>query len=423
LPSPQVVIVGGGFGGLNAAKGLLRSPVEITLVDRRNFHLFQPLLYQVATGGLSPADIAAPLRAIFGSDKNVRVLQAEVSDLDLDRRELSMDGECLAYDYLILATGATHHYFGREDWARWAPGLKTIEDATGIRARILDSFERAEREKDLAKREALLTFVIVGGGPTGVELAGAIGELARETLAFDFRAIDPRSSRILLLEAADRLLLTYPPGLAARATKALSDLGVTVLTGVKVTNIAEGGVAIDRGGEADVVKAETVLWAAGVKASPLGAKLAARSQAQVDRAGRILVEPDLSLRGHPEVFVVGDLASLHQDGEPLPGVAPVAIQQGRYVAAAIESRIAGRPSPPFRYLDRGSLAVIGRARAVALVWGRRFWGYPAWLLWLFVHLLYLVEFENRVIVLIQWGWSYLTRNRRARLITKAPECD
>ncbi len=423
MPSPQVVIVGGGFGGLNAVKGLLGSPVEITLIDRRNFHLFQPLLYQVATGGLSPADIAAPLRAIFGSEKNVRVLQAEVSDLDLDRRELSMDGERVTYDYLVLATGATHHYFGREDWARWAPGLKTIEDATGIRARILDSFERAERERDPAKREALLTFVIVGGGPTGVELAGAIGELARETLAFDFRAIDPRSSRILLLEAADRLLLSYPPELAARAVKALSDLGVTVWTNVKVTGIEEGGVAIDRGGGADALKAETILWAAGVKASPLGAKLAARSQAQVDRAGGLLVEPDLSLRGHPEVFVVGDLASLHQDGAPLPGVAPVAIQQGRYVARAIESRIAGRPSPPFRYLDRGSLAVIGRARAVALVWGRPFWGYPAWLLWLFVHLLYLVEFENRVIVLIQWGWSYLTRNRRARLITKAPDCD
>ena len=423
MPSPRVVIVGGGFGGLNAAKGLLRSPVEITLVDRRNFHLFQPLLYQVATGGLTPADIAAPLRAMFGREKNVRVLRAEVSDLDLDRRELTLDGDHLTYDYLVLATGATHHYFGHDDWARWAPGLKTIEDATGIRARILDSFERAERERDPAKREALLTFVIVGGGPTGVELAGAIGELARETLAFDFRAIDPRSSRILLLEAADRLLLSYPPKLSARAAKALADLGVTVWTNVKVTSIEEGSVAIDRSGEADTLEAETVLWAAGVKASPLGEKLKARSQARVDRAGRILVEPDLSLQGHPEVFVVGDLASLHQDGQPLPGVAPVAIQQGRYVARAIEARIAGKPSPPFRYQDRGSLAVIGRARAVALVWGRRFWGYPAWLLWLFVHLLYLVEFENRVIVAILWGWSYLTRNRRARIITKAPECD
>jgi len=423
LPSPQVVIVGGGFAGLNAAKGLLRAPVEVTLVDRRNFHLFQPLLYQVATGGLTPADIAAPLRAMFGREKNVRVLQAEVSDLDLERRELALDGDVLTYDYLILATGATHHYFGREDWARWAPGLKTIEDATGIRARILDSFERAERERDPAKREALLTFVIVGGGPTGVELAGAIGELARETLAFDFRAIDPRSSRILLLEAADRLLLSYPPELSARAAKALACLGVSVWTGVKVTSIEDGSVAIDRSGEADVLKAETILWAAGVKASPLGEKLAVRSQVRVDRAGRILVEPDLSLQGYSEVFVVGDLASLHQDGQPLPGVAPVAIQQGRYVARAIEDRIGGKPSAPFRYLDRGSLAVIGRARAVALVWGRRFWGYPAWLLWLFVHLLYLVEFENRVIVVIQWGWSYLTRNRRARIITKAPECD
>jgi NADH dehydrogenase len=421
LPSPHVVIVGGGFGGLNAAKALVRAPVEITLVDRRNFHLFQPLLYQVATGGLSPADIAAPLRALLAREKTVRVIQAEVSDVDPDRRELAMNGERLAYDYLVLATGAAHHYFGHEDWARWAPGLKTIEDATAIRARILHAFEAAERERDEAKREALLTFAIVGGGPTGVELAGAIGELARETLRHDFRAIDPRRSRILLLEAADRLLLGYPEELSARAAKALSELGVTVLTSVKVTGVEEGGVAIDRAGTTERVKAETVLWAAGVKASPLGAKLAARSQAQVDGAGRLLVEPDLSARGHPEVFVIGDLAAFHQDGQLLPGIAPVAIQQGRYVATAIESRIAGRAPAPFRYVDRGSLAVIGRARAVGLVWGRRFWGYPAWLLWLFVHLLYLVEFENRLIVLLQWGWSYLTRNRRARLITTAPE--
>jgi NADH dehydrogenase len=415
LADPRVVIVGGGFGGLNAAKGLLRSKVAITLVDRRNFHLFQPLLYQVATGGLSPADIAAPLRAIFAHDKNVRVLQAEVSDVDLDRRELSLGGERLPYDYLVLATGATHHYFGNEEWARWAPGLKTIEDATAIRARILEAFERAER--DPSNAETHLTFVIVGGGPTGVELAGAIGELARDTLRSDFRAIDPRSSRILLLEAADRLLLSYPPSLAEHAAKALSDLGVTVWNHVKVTGVGPGQVAIDREGRSEVIKAGTVLWAAGVKGSRVGALLAGRSKAQVDRAGRILVEPDLSLAGHPEVFVVGDLAALRQDGDFLPGVAPVAIQQGRYVAKAIEARIAGRTVPPFRYRDRGSLAVIGRARAVALVWGRRFWGYPAWLLWLFVHLLYLVEFESRVLVVIQWGWSYLTRNRRARLIT------
>jgi len=293
-----------------------------------------------------------------------------------------------------------------------------------MRARILDAFERAERERDPARREALLTFAIVGGGPTGVELAGAIGELARETLRHDFRSIDPRRARILLLEAASRLLLGYPPELSARATKSLSDLGVTVWLNVKVTNIDKGGVEIDHGGQLDGVKAETVLWAAGVKASPLAAKLKARSSAEVDRAGRVLVEPDLSVPGHPEVFVIGDLAAFHQDGDLLPGIAPVAIQQGRYVARVIEHRSGGRPSPPpFRYLDRGSLAVIGRARAVALLWGRRVWGYPAWLLWLFVHLLYLVEFENRVIVLIQWGWSYVTRNRRARLITRAPERD
>lgn len=415
--------MGGGFGGLNAAKALLRSQVEITLLDRRNFHLFQPLLYQVATGGLSPADIAAPLRAIFRRHESVRVLQAEVNDLDLERREVSTEGERLSYDYLLLATGATHHYFGHEDWARFAPGLKTIEDATDVRARILDAFEKAERERDEAKRNALLTFVIVGGGPTGVELAGAIGELARETLRHDFRAIDPSRSRILLLEAADRLLLSYPEELSSRAAKALSDLGVTVWLKVKVTSIEKRGVAIERDGRTDVLEAETVLWAAGVKASPLGAKVASRSGAEVDRAGRVVVEPDLSVRGHPEVFVIGDLAVFHQDGQLLPGIAPVAIQQGRYVAAAIESRIAGKPSPPFRYVDRGSLAVIGRARAVALLWGRRIWGYPAWLLWLFVHLLYLVEFENRVIVLVQWGWSYVTRNRRARLITKVSERD
>jgi NADH dehydrogenase len=344
-----------------------------------------------------------------------------VSDVDLERRELWMDGERLPYDYLVLATGATHHYFGHEDWARWAPGLKTIEDATSIRSRILEAFERAER--DPSHREALLTFAVVGGGPTGVELAGAIGELARETLASDFRAIDPRSARILLLEAADRLLQSYPAPLAERAAKALSDLGVSVWTNVKVIGIEASGVAIESAGKAELVKAETVLWAAGVKGSPLGAQLASRSQVQVDRAGRVLVESDLSVTGHPDVFVIGDLAALRQDGELLPGVAPVAIQQGRYVASAIEARIAGRTPTPFRYRDRGSLAVIGRARAVALVWGRRFWGYPAWLLWLFVHLLYLVEFESRVIVLIQWGWSYLTRNRRARLITGAPPRD
>ncbi len=420
MPAPEVVIVGGGFGGLNAAKRLLRSGVRITLVDRRNFHLFQPLLYQVATGGLSPADIAAPLRSLFADEKNVRVLLAEVSDLDLDRRELSIGDERLTYDYLVLATGATHHYFGHEDWARWAPGLKTIEDATSIRARILEAFERAEREP--SNREALLTFAIVGGGPTGVELAGAIGELARETLAFDFRAIDPRSARILLLEAADRILLSYPPALAERAAKALSDLGVTVWTNVKVTGIEAGGVAIDRGGKAEVVRAETVLWAAGVKGSPLGAKLAGRSQAEVDRAGRILVRArpvarrsSRSLRRRrPRLLPPGRGASSRSRSRGHPA-GPLR----RLARSSPESREGRRP--PFRYRDRGSLAVIGRARAVALVWGRRFWGYPAWLLWLFVHLLYLVEFESRLLVLIQWGWSYLTRNRRARLITRVPD--
>jgi NADH dehydrogenase len=413
LPSPRVVIVGGGFGGLNAANALRRSGFPITLIDRRNFHLFQPLLYQVATGGLSPADIAAPLRSLFAHHQNVRVLKAEVTDIDLDRRELSADGSTIPYDYLVLATGATHHYFGHDRWSHWAPGLKTLEDATSIRARILDAFERAECEPDQGKRRALLTFAIVGGGPTGVELAGAIGELARETLAHDFRSIDPRTARILLIEASDRVLSSYPPDLSDRAVKALSELGVTVWTTMAVTNIEEGHLEVSRGGETQIVEAATLLWAAGVKASPLGAKLGAA----MDRAGRIRVESDLALPGHPEVFVIGDLASVTQEGATLPGVAPVAMQQGRYVARSIQAKAAGRRVPPFRYADRGSLAVIGRARAVALVFGKKFSGFPAWLLWLFVHLLYLVEFEDRVSVFLQWGWSYWTRNVRARLIT------
>jgi NADH dehydrogenase len=336
-----------------------------------------------------------------------------VTGIDLDRRELSMNGGPIPYDYLVLATGATHHYFDHDSWRQWAPGLKTIEDATSIRARILDAFEKAECEPDEAKRRVLLTFAIVGGGPTGVELAGAIGELARETLAHDFRAIDPRTSRILLIEAGDRVLPSYPPDLSARAARALSELGVTVWTNVAVTNVEEGRLSVSRRGETQIVEAATLLWAAGVKASPLGAKLGVA----MDRAGRIVVEPDLTLPTHPEVFVIGDLASVTQDGATLPGVAPVAMQQGRYVAGAIRSKSAGRPVLPFRYSDRGSLAVIGRARAVALVFGRKFSGFPAWLLWLFVHLLYLVEFEDRVSVFLQWGWSYWTRNVRARLIT------
>jgi NADH:quinone reductase (non-electrogenic) len=415
------VIVGGGFAGLQAAIALRRAPVRITLIDRRNFHLFQPLLYQVATGGLSPADIASPLRAILRKQRNAHVLQGEVTDVDVSGRAVLLDAERVrvGYDYLVVVTGATHHYFGHDAWASVAPGLKTIEDATSIRARILSAFEKAERETSATKRDALLTFVIVGGGPTGVELAGAIGELARMTLAGNFREIDPSKARILLLEGAGRLLLSYPEALARHAADSLESLGVTVETEVMVTEIRHGAVVVDRGGRRETIEAETILWAAGVEASPLGRTLAERTSAERDRAGRLVVGPDLSIPGHPEIFVGGDLAAFTQDGKGLPGIAPVAMQQGRYIASVIRARSTGA-SPPsaFRYRDKGSLAVIGRARAVALLFGLRFWGYPAWLLWLFVHLLYLVAFENRVIVLIQWAWSYVTRNRRARLITK-----
>lgn len=401
---------------------LRRAPLRITLVDRRNFHLFQPLLYQVATGGLSPADVASPLRAILKKQRNTRVILGEVTDVDVDGRAIIVDGERIAYDYLVVATGATHHYFGHASWAEEAPGLKTVEDATAIRARILGAFEKAEREKSPSNRDALLTFVIVGGGATGVELAGAIGELARMTLARDFRAIDPRKARILLIEGADRVLLTYPEKLSRHAAEALAELGVTVMTGVQVTDIQTGGVVIDRRGHKETLPAATILWAAGVEASPLGRTLAERASAELDRAGRVVVGPDLSIPGHPDVFVGGDLAAFSQDGKPLPGVAPVAMQQGRYIARVIRARATAgiAPPTPFRYRDKGTLAVIGRARAVALLFGLRFSGYPAWLLWLFVHLLYLVEFENRLIVLIQWASSYITRNRRARLITKSP---
>lgn len=384
--------------------------MRITLIDRRNFHLFQPLLYQVATGGLSPADIAAPLRAILKRQQNVRVLQAEVRDIDVDTQEVVLDNDRIRYDHLVLATGATHHYFGHDAWAAKAPGLKTIEDATAIRAELLKAFEKAEREGDTSP----LTFAIVGGGPTGVELAGAIGELAHHTLRRNFRAIDPASARILLLEAADRLLLAYPENLSKRAADALTDLGVEVHTRTTVTDIKNRAITVEANGETDTIDASVVLWAAGVKASPLGKCLGV----ELDRAGRVLVEPDLTVPGHREISAIGDLASLE-----LPGTAPVAMQEGRYVARAIEARLEGKTVAPFRYRDKGNLAVIGRAQAVALLGRFGFWGFPAWLLWLFVHLMYLVVFENRVIVFIQWAWSYFTRNRRARLITSQEPFD
>jgi NADH dehydrogenase len=416
---PRVAIVGGGFGGLYAARKLASAPVSVTLIDRRNFHLFQPLLYQVATGGLSPGEIASPLRAVLSRQRNAEVLMGEAMDLDVEgRRVLLRDGE-VAYDQLIVATGATHHYFGNDQWAALAPGLKTIEDATEIRRRVLLAFERAERETDPAARRALLNFVIVGGGATGVELAGALGEISNDTLRHDFRHINPAEAGILLIEGADRVLPAFPPELSAKAEKQLIALGVRTRDSARVTNIDSEGVTFECRGKSERIVARTVLWAAGVRASRLGQVLAERAGATLDRAGRVCVAPDLSIPGHPEIHVIGDLANFsHQTGAPLPGVAPVAMQQGRYVAGLIGRRLRGETVAPFHYFNKGNLATIGRNRAVADFGFLRIAGFAAWFLWVFVHLMYLVEFENRLLVFVEWLYNYITRNRGARLITR-----
>jgi NADH:quinone reductase (non-electrogenic) len=407
---PHVAIVGGGFGGLNAARALSRRPVRVTLLDRRNYHLFQPLLYQVASAALSPADIATPLRSILRHASNVSVLLAEAQKVDLNGRRLILDQGELGYDALILAAGAGHSYFGHDDWELLAPGLKTLEDALEIRRRVLLAFEAAEREPDGAERRALLTFVIVGGGPTGVELAGALAEIARETIAHDFRAIDPRQARIILLEGGPRILPSFPETLSMRAEMALGQLGVETRTSSAVTRITPDAVWV--GGEQ--IRSRAVLWAAGVAAAPLARSLGA----PLDRAGRVLVEPDLSIPGHPEAFVIGDLAAfLHQTGQPLPGLAPVAIQQGRAVADNVWRRLQGEPTRPFHYVDKGSMAAIGRAKAVAVMGRLRLWGFPAWLAWLLVHIMFLIGFRNRFVVLFEWAWAYFTYQRGARLIT------
>jgi NADH:ubiquinone reductase (H+-translocating) len=413
----RVAIVGGGFGGLAAAQALKGAPVEVTLIDRRNFHLFQPLLYQVATGWLSPANISSTLRATLKHQKNCRVLLAEVVGIDAARRRVLLRDGKIGYDTLIVAAGSRHHYFGRQHWQGVAPGLKTIEDATEIRRRIFLAFEKAERESDPEKLEELLTFIIVGGGPTGVELAGALGEIAHDTLKHDFRRIDPSKARILLIEGGERLLPAYPADLSAKASAALAILGVTVRVNALVSDINTDAVTYRQGSVSEHVPCRTVIWAAGVKASPLGQVLAKSTGAMLDRSGRVEVAADLTIPGHPEVFVIGDLANYpHQTGEPLPGVAPVALQQGRYVGRAIEARIDHKPVARFRYRDRGNMAIVGRASAVADLGRLRFSGYFAWLLWLFVHLIQLIEFQNRILVLVQWGWYYFTRNRAARLI-------
>jgi NADH:quinone reductase (non-electrogenic) len=414
----RVVIVGGGFGGLAAALKLARAPVQVTLLDRCNYHLFQPLLYQVATGALSPANIASPLRNILKRRKNVRVLLAEATGIDAANRRVILSDGAVEYDTLIVATGSRHQYFGHDEWEQFAPGLKTVEDATHMRRRILLAFEAAERERDPDKLRAWLTFVIVGGGPTGVELAGALGEIARDTLPRDFRSIDTATARIVLVEAAGAILPSYPAKLSAAARGMLERLGVAVRTGALVTRIQEASVTIREGDREDEIPTRTVLWAAGVLASPLAHALAATADASLDKAGRVIVEPDLTVPGHPEIFVIGDLANFsHQTGKPLPGVAQPAIQEGRYAARAILRRLKGEKSPAFHYFDKGSLATVGRAAAVADLNWLRLSGWPAWLIWLFVHLLYIVEFQNRLLIVLQWGWMYITYDRSARLIT------
>ena len=407
---PRVVIVGGGFGGLQAAKVLGRAPVQVTVIDRNNYHLFQPLLYWVATAGLSPADISSPIRRILHSQKNTEVLLAEVTGVDLANRRVLIGERAIPYDYLVLATGAQDNYFGHPEWSIHASGLKSIKEATSIRSHILRSFEHAEMETDPEKIQELLTFVLVGAGPTGVEMAGAIAELARKALAKDFRHINPASARVILVEAMPRILSTFPEKLARKAQKALNRLGVEIRTGTPVEKIDASGVSLD----GQHIASKTVIWSAGVAASPASKWLGA----EADRGGRVYINPDLTLPGHENVFVIGDTATLVQDGKPLPGVAPVAMQQGRYVAGLIKRRVTGdRTEQPFRYVNKGNLATIGRSYAIVDLKGFKLTGLLAWALWLVIHIYYLIGFRNRLVTLFQWAWTYFTYNRGARLIT------
>ncbi|MEO7253876.1 MAG: NAD(P)/FAD-dependent oxidoreductase [Casimicrobium sp.] len=430
MKRPHIVIIGCGFGGLEAARALRDAAVDITLIDRTNHHLFQPLLYQIATAGLSAPAIAAPTRFLFRKQRNVTTLLGEVVAIDASARSVQLEnGERIDYDHLIVASGATHSYFGNDHWAEFAPGLKTLEDAFEIRRRILLAFEHAEREQDIALREPWLTFAVIGAGPTGVEMAGTLAEIARHTLPEEFRRIDSRNARILLVEGADRVLLAFPPSLSKRAEEQLTELGVEVLTSHKVMNIDAQGIHVNVHGVEQTIICKTVIWAAGVAASPLGKLVAtacALPEESVDRAGRIAVEPDLSLAGHPEISVVGDLAlakSHEKDGstKPVPGVSPGAKQMGRVAAKNILARIAGKSTQAFRYNDYGALATIGRSSAVVdvvlpVVGNVRFGGLIAWLFWLFVHVYFLIGFRNRFVVLMDWGWSYLSFNRTARVV-------
>ena len=408
---PRVVIVGSGFGGLEAAKKLACKDVQVTVIDRTNYHLFQPLLYQVATAALSPADIAAPVRAVLSRCKNVEVILAEVQSVDVDAKKVKTVDLDIDYDYLILATGARHSYFGHDEWEKLAPGLKSLEDAIELRRRILLAFEYAEKITDEAARRAALNFVIIGGGPTGVEMAGAIAEISRHTLAKDFRHIDPSQARVILIEGEPRLLAAYPEDLSASARKQLEDLGVEVRTGARATKLSEAGVQVN----GEFIPCRVKIWAAGNTASFVGKTLGA----QVDRVGRVIVNDDLTVPGHPEVQVIGDLANFpHQTGQPLPGISPVAMQQGRHAARNALAMTRGRKPQRFRYWDKGTMATIGRNKAVADLRFMHLSGLPAWLAWLFVHIVFLVGFRNRLVVLFQWAWAYLTFDKGARLITR-----
>jgi NADH dehydrogenase len=414
MPRPHVIILGCGFGGLFAARQLAGAQVDITMIDRSNHHLFQPLLYQVATAGLSAPAISAPIRHILAHQKNLTCLMATVTDIDTARKVVKLDDASeLGYDYLIVATGSTHSYFGNDDWAEFAPGLKTLEDAFTIRSKILMAFEDAERQSDPVKQAALLTFAIVGAGPTGVEMAGTLIEIAHHTLKGEFRRIDPDKARVVLLEGSDRVLSVYPDDLSEKARVQLERLGVEVRTGSKVTGIDAEGVSYSDAQGEQRLPAATVIWSAGVAASPLGRALGA----EVDRAGRVVVQQDLSIADHPEVFVIGDLAAVQSDGQPVPGVSPAAKQMGVLAAKNIQALIDHRPTGPFRYRDMGSLATIGRKAAVVMIGRLKFSGYPAWLFWLLVHIYFLIGFRNRLTVMTDWAWAYLTFKRNARIVT------
>jgi len=422
----KVVIIGGGFGGLSAAQHLNSDLVDVTLIDRRNYHLFQPLLYQVATGSLSPGEIASPLRGILGQQKNTRVWLGTVVDVDTDAKQVFLaDGTVVPYDSLIVAAGSQTSYFGRNEWQEWAPGMKSIEEATIIRHKILYAFEVAERISDPEQRRAWLTFVIVGAGPTGVELSGAIAEIARQTLKNDFRSIKPEEAQIILLDGAPRVLMSFPEDLSKKASRSLAQLGVQLKCGAMVKQVGEDGLTIESDSRTDSIAAKTVVWAGGITASPLGKILASRTHTETDKGGRVKVNPDLTIPSQPDIYVIGDLASaMDRKGKPLPGLAQVAMQGGAYAAKAILRRAKGQSEPPpFHYFDKGSLAVIGRAAAVADVFGAHLSGFVAWLVWAFIHLMYLVSFQSRVLVFIQWAIQNLTFSRGARLITGAAPTD